>query len=646
MRRRESDPLLGNKSMRSGSNMSATSMIGSVFLLTALSLAIAALVIAIQNRPAGPPPTPARASPICQVRVSRASGRARVPVEKDCLRYPGYKLDGIEDRRHTEDESTVAVNPTNPNNIIVTSHQGLFQSWNADAIWFSKDGGQTWDQGSITTARCQGPTVVASESDYFTASDPVVVFGADGVAYYTGNNFNIGTDADPALTWKEGMPVFKSYDGGATWSTPTDVNVDDGIYHYDDRVILSPHPTNKSIIYMTWADYPCYSILGACGDETVRFRWSEDGGTTWKGSKEGNIVYYDRDAPNASSFGLPSSWYCPVFVHPISHKLIMICGQWGITYLVHQRLQIESSDGGLTWSSPRVISSIGTFDSVRAVFPLPNTQVRFPGDTVGTSLRTAVPINYDMNKQNGYLYGVGSTTATATGNSKTNVLIHMSKDGGATWTTPQLVNPDLTHVQSFLATVAVADDGTVGVAFYDDRHNIYSDASNYLLDVWLVLFDKDLNRIGETRITAKSFDMQASNLFSRGGPFLGDYQKLVADRNEFVGVFAATEAEYNNTLPMFPNGTYFVDDEDRQNIFVFRASASCGYTPSVVTHSRRHVMPKNTGVHGKKRTLTNLELARLVYGKRKGGKAANERAGPLYLQKFNVTLEQVLGNKK
>ena len=44
-----------------------------------------------------------------------------------------------------------------------------------------------------------------------------------------------------------------------------------------------------------------------------------------------------------------------------------------------------------------------------------------------------------------------------------------SKDGGVTWSAPIVANPTTLGVQTFSPAIAIAQDGTVGVCFYDFR---------------------------------------------------------------------------------------------------------------------------------------------------------------------------------
>ncbi len=120
----------------------------------------------------------------------------------------------------------------------------------------------------------------------------------------------------------------------------------------------------------------------------------------------------------------------------------------------------------------------------------------------------------------------------------------MSTDGGSPWTEP--IQMDLTPTdidadnrRSFLASLAIAANGTLGVTYYDFRHNIVSEPA-LLTDVFLVTCQHDCsNRVNwrdEVRLTDESFNFEQAPFGGR--LFLGDYHSLVTDDDDFLAFFA------------------------------------------------------------------------------------------------------------
>lgn len=150
------------------------------------------------------------------------------------------------------------------------------------------------------------------------------------------------------------------------------------------------------------------------------------------------------------------------------------------------------------------------------------------------------------------------------------IVVARSSDGGATWSTPVRVNQGTAAgVQAFLPIVAVNAQGRVGVLFYDWRNDVLGDPG-LSTDVWLSLFDADLNYLGERRLTPQSFDMRQMVITGQRGFFPGDYVGLSTVGTDFVAAFTVAN---NLGLPVvFPqnNNGVFVDSHDRQSIVFIR----------------------------------------------------------------------------
>jgi hypothetical protein len=125
----------------------------------------------------------------------------------------------------------------------------------------------------------------------------------------------------------------------------------------------------------------------------------------------------------------------------------------------------------------------------------------------------------------------------------------MSSDGGATWSAPVKINKTPTTIaavdqQAWEPAIAIADDGSVAVTYYDLRNNVPGGPT--LTDYWLVHADAGVDLTNpanwdELRLTDKSFDLQKAALPTAGNAAdLGDYQSLVASGNSFGAFFSMT----------------------------------------------------------------------------------------------------------
>jgi hypothetical protein len=212
-----------------------------------------------------------------------------------------------------EGEEFVAVNPRDPSNIILGSNirQPLIEPDPLNipfaangtvscGVWSSHDGGRSWSGGlksagglsPIRDPLAIVPIPKVNLPDEFMApgnlisADQSFVFDRHGTAYFECVDFGLGTGGDAIVD------VYKSKDGGKTWSGPvaafsqlkTQILIDRPFLAIDD----SGGPRDGTI-YLTWETMFYQAWLPA-----VYARSSRDGGKTW-----GPVVRVDNDAHRA-----------------------------------------------------------------------------------------------------------------------------------------------------------------------------------------------------------------------------------------------------------------------------------------------------------------------------------------------------------
>jgi len=111
-----------------------------------------------------------------------------------------------------------------------------------------------------------------------------------------------------------------------------------------------------------------------------------------------------------------------------------------------------------------------------------------------------------------------------------------------TWSAPVRVNqtPDTPantlRQQALIPSIAVTDNGTLGVTYYDFR---FDDETGEWADYWLATCSggcsDPANWDHEVRLTENSFDYALAPVAR--GLFLGDYTGLVSDGTDFLAVF-------------------------------------------------------------------------------------------------------------
>ena len=176
-----------------------------------------------------------------------------------------------------QNETTIAVNPTDPNNLIAGANDYRvccdFTALNDGTGWayYSFDGGATW--GNVQLPGLTAETGGAGTFQKLdSAGDPVVAFSPDGVAYYANIVFS-------RVSFASGVVVSVSRDGGKTWGKPNMVTFVNSGNFFHDKEWIAAGPNGKVVV--TWtrfslgpkgAGYLSSPIVGA---------FSSDFGKTW-----------------------------------------------------------------------------------------------------------------------------------------------------------------------------------------------------------------------------------------------------------------------------------------------------------------------------------------------------------------------------
>jgi hypothetical protein len=424
---------------------------------------------------------------------------------------------------NAEVEPWVDVNPTDSSNIIGVYQQDRWSNGGAHGLVaaVTHDGGTTWSHSWAHFSICSGGNA-ANGGDYERTSDPWVSFAPNGDAYQIAISFN-----DSNFT--NGVLVSKLPSGGSTWSEPTTLIRDTAPFSFNDKESITADPTNSSYVYAVWdrsrfpgdrANIEAFHSFAFRGD--AYFSRTTNGGASWEPA---HAIF----APRSNMFTIghqivvrPNGTLVDIF------DLIKGSGVQPVQANKFAESVMLSTDKGLTWSDPiRIDSDM----SVRVVDP----------DT-GQPVRTGAGLpDIAVDPNNGYLYAVWSD-GRFSGGDHDDVALSRSLDGGLTWSTPIKVNQTPPGIAAFTPAVHVADDGTVGVTYYDFRNN--TPAPGALTDYFLVhSHDAGATWGDEVQLTKTSFDIEIAPV--AGGYFLGDYEGLASIGNGFVPFFI--QANTGNT---------------------------------------------------------------------------------------------------
>ncbi len=417
---------------------------------------------------------------------------------------------------NSEVEPSIAVNPTNANNIVAVYQQDRWSNGGAHGLvtTVSHDGGATWIRTFAHFSSCSGGTA-ANGGNYDRASDPWVSFSPIGDVY----QIALSASAD-LLT--SAILVSKSSDGGDTWSEPVTLISETTAFHFNDKESITADPTNANYVYAVWdrsrkpgenANFNQLHSFAFRGD--VMFSRTTNAGGSWSAPRSllptnanlftiGNQIAVLPNGTLVDVFELGKGSGIQPSQNPFTESLI------------------RSTDKGVTWS--RVID-ISTDQSVPVLDP----------DT-GQAVRAGEGLPDVAVSPNGTLYVVWSDGRFSSG-AHSDIALSRSTDGGLSWSAPVKVNLTPNSTAAFTPSVHVAADGTVAVTYYDFRNN--TSAAGVPTDYWLAHCHANADctnpaNWSETHV-AGPFDIEIAP-FSRGY-FLGDYEGLASIGNAFAPFF-------------------------------------------------------------------------------------------------------------
>jgi hypothetical protein len=396
-------------------------------------------------------------------------------------------------------EVSMALDPANPLRLVAGAKDATLADapgCDVNNVWaghyWSADGGRTWGNGLFPghPGEDRGPLAA-----FTCSSDPVVAFGPDGSAYYTGIGVELTSEAArPALGLLGGARsviwVARSDDGGATWGTPAFAADCMGPACFNDKQWIAVDPRDGTL-YLTWALVaPIVQdpVVGGAGTLHIVASRSDDRGATWTA---------------------PSDVSPPIRGNVLNQFNTPVVGNEGEVYvfwidLVNSALVMaRSDDRGATWGLPVAIATVTPLP-----FQLPNSEFRTP------TLTTAA-----IDRGSGMLYVAWPDAARGHGD----ILLARSEDGGASWHEPVRLNQDAGDHDQFFPSLSVAPDGRVDALFYDRR----DDPANRLVTAYHAWSTDHGATWQEVRVGDVLFDGDLGQ-HQTGAPYLGDYISIAS----------------------------------------------------------------------------------------------------------------------
>ena len=360
-------------------------------------------------------------------------------------------------------EPDVIVDPTDPKHMIASSND--YDS-NGDEFYTTFNGGKTWTTGDMSM-----------ESASHIGSDPATAIDPKhGTAIHSSLNFLINDNGE---AYNGDVVISVSKDGGKHWAKPVVVYEGHGrdlgptqVFNDKEWVTTDTNPSSPYYgrTYLTWSRFLAHD--GNYFESPIWSAYSDDGGWTWSQAQEisgsSPTCTYQTDGPtnqcDEDQFSVPTT--DPAGNVYVSFENSQHEAAWepGDTF-ENQYMVVKSTDGGVTWQKP--VSIVDMEDGTADL----STNVDGRQTVTGFQVRLS-SIGNIVAAKDGKLYQSFADNRNGrhdVANPRTNldVFVCVSKDGGAHWSGPVLV--DASKTDQWFPWVDVNEKtGRIGV-LYNDR---------------------------------------------------------------------------------------------------------------------------------------------------------------------------------
>ncbi|MCW8804806.1 MAG: T9SS type A sorting domain-containing protein [Ignavibacteriaceae bacterium] len=377
-------------------------------------------------------------------------------------------------------EPSIALNPTNPNNLVIGVNNTYFFS--------SFDAGESWTEGKMY-------------SSMGVWGDPSLAFDLNG------NCFFAHLSGEPPISgrWADRIVIQKSTDGGLTWNDGTFTGLNRP--KFEDKEWLTVDLTSSSYqnnIYTAWTEFDSLFVADTNFKSRELFSRSTDEGETWSTPIKLNEIDGDcQDDDNTIQGATPA-------IGPEGELYMAWAGPEGILF-------DRSFDGGVTFGDDIFVSEhVGGWGWGNDI----------PGIYGNGLPQTICDVSNSSNRGTVYIIWADQRN----GITNTDIFLIKSTDHGSTWSNVKRVNDDNTYRPQFYPWMSIDPiTGIMYIVYYDRRSTIST-----MTEVYVARSTDGGESFYNFKISESPFETTLQK-------FLGDYINIVAYNGKAYPVWTRSD---------------------------------------------------------------------------------------------------------
>jgi hypothetical protein len=416
-----------------------------------------------------------------------------------------------------QDEPSIAESLVDPMNAVAAAND-----YTGDGFWigYTTDGGQTW------TSQWKDPKFSFDGGRCF-ASDPSVAYSLRDHSFY------LSTLCYFSTTPASEIQVWKSVDGGATWSDSfdpatvitnhaADGSIDASVFYDKELMAIDNTPSSPHYgrIYVTYTKFHMTGGSYARSDYCpVQAAYTDAIPTADPGASAWGHTAIVPDAPGAKGVGASANQFSTPVVDSHGALDVGFVSEDCNTSIDRAIYFTRSTTGAASFGPVVRVDQPGWFRDN------PNAQDQLPGKG-HVRLPNTLSMAYDATRHRLALIYQNNIDRTVSG---ADISLQTSNDFGSSWTAPQTISITPSGAAAprdqFFPAIGIDSEGTWFAMWQDTR----LDPSNHLIST----FQGESTDGGHTwtnhLISTASFDARKS--FFTCGCFIGDYNQIaVSDR--------------------------------------------------------------------------------------------------------------------